>query len=86
MRRYRTEIVVPEDRCVTLHLPLEMAAGHATLTIEVESVEEGGHDQAPAAKAAARRVDMEWWEEFESGELEGEESWPLDDRLEALEL
>lgn len=79
MRRYRTEVVIPEDRLVALHLPAGLPVGRAVVTVEL--VEER---EAEPASAGGCGPGIEWWEEFGDAP-EGEEPWGLSVRLAALE-
>ncbi|MEO6808489.1 MAG: hypothetical protein ABI353_05195 [Isosphaeraceae bacterium] len=62
MRRYRTEIVIPPDHFIGLHLPPHLPEGRAVITVIVLD-----HDPETAALAEAEsdRQDIEWWEEFD---------------------
>jgi hypothetical protein len=78
VRRYRTEIVIPEDRLVALQLPTGLPTGRAVVTVQVLEVRAAGED-APEEPGG-----IEWWDEF--GEApEGDEPWGLSVRLAALE-
>lgn len=57
-RRYRTEIVIPADRFVSLQLPDDLPEGRAIVTVWVEDPEAPG-DPDPD------RQDIEWWDEFD---------------------
>jgi hypothetical protein len=64
--RYRTEIEIPEDRYVCLHLPAHLPVGRATVTVVF-------HDAPPAAMLNPDPLepdheDIEWWEEFDNGD------------------
>jgi hypothetical protein len=61
--RYRTEIVIPPDRMITLHLPLHLPEGRAVVTVNVEEP----HAAFPQ-HSDDDREDIEWWEEFEDGD------------------
>jgi hypothetical protein len=80
VRRYRTEIIIPDDRYIVLQLPAEIPTGRARVTIQVDEA-----DATDAADGATGfEDDIEWWDEF--GEApEGEEPWGLSVRLSALE-
>lgn len=67
MRRYRTEIFIPTDRTIVLHLPPELPEGRAILTVQMEELEAS---EAGGAEADPDRQDIEWWEEFEEGAAE----------------
>lgn len=85
MRRYRTEIVIPEDRLLTLHLPEDLPQGRAIVTIELSQVEDP--DDPSSLDGFDPRHDIEWWEEFgDDDEAELEESWGLPARLGTLEF
>jgi hypothetical protein len=63
--RYSTEIEIPADRFVCLHLPAHLPVGRATVTIVF-------HDAAPVEVLNTEtldpdREDIEWWEEFDDG-------------------
>lgn len=67
MRRYRTEIVIPPDRSLTLQIPASLPPGRATLIVQIdephdapESIEGDGFD------SDLDHDDIEWWEEFEN--------------------
>jgi hypothetical protein len=72
--RYRTEIVIPPDRMITLHLPLHLPLGRAVVTV---------HSEEPNATLPQNseddREDIEWWEEFEDSDaaLPPDDSVPL---------
>jgi hypothetical protein len=70
VRRYRTEILIPEDRTVVLHLPPHLPEGRASVVVVIEDEPpewaEQEHDEREMD-----HLDMEWWEEF-NGETEGE--------------
>lgn len=84
MSRYRTEIVVPSDRVVTLHLPDDFPEGRARLVVEVaEPAEFGGELEPSDADLAAD--DIEWWDEFEGDEVIDEEPSDLRNRLSSPE-
>ncbi len=84
MRRYRTEIVIPENRQVTLHLPEELAVGRAIVTIDLSLEDE--LDDPMQGDGLDPRHDFEWWEEFGDDEGEPDDSWVLSGRLGTLEL
>jgi hypothetical protein len=76
MRRYRTEIHIPADHAILLHLPAHLPEGRATVTVVVADAEEDpAGSEAFAAEVDLEGQDIEWWEEFE-----GEEEW-ADDAL-----
>ncbi len=59
LQRYRTEIVIPADRLVTLALPPHLPEGPAIVTILIASpTDEADHDD-PNDHGRA------WWEEFD---------------------
>ena len=62
MRRYRTEIHIPPDRTIVLHLPPDLPEGRAIITVQVEEPEAA---DALGAESDPDRQDIEWWEEFE---------------------
>ena len=65
MRRYRTEILIPPDRTIILHLPAHLPEGRAMVIVQVE-----GDDRDAPHEADPDRQDIEWWDEFD--DLEGE--------------
>jgi hypothetical protein len=61
LHSYRTEILIPPDRCVCLYLPERLPEGRATVTVLVHEP-----DADPAASEVdPDRQDIEWWDEFE---------------------
>ena len=70
MRRYRTEIHIPADHAILLHLPAHLPEGRATVTVVVAEEEEAAGAEAFAAEVDLEGQDIEWWEEFD-----GEEQW-----------
>lgn len=98
MRRYRTEIVIPASRLVTLQLPEGLPPGRARVTVAlaaepaVAAPEMNGAAEVdvevevePALDhLAAPRDDYEWWEEFGDAS-ESDEPGSLTVRLVALE-
>jgi hypothetical protein len=62
VRRYRTQIVVPPDRTVVLHLPEHFAEGPARLVIEIAEPDD---EADPGLDERLDQEDIEWWEEFE---------------------
>ncbi|HEX8199515.1 MAG TPA: hypothetical protein VF590_03445 [Isosphaeraceae bacterium] len=70
MRRYRTEIHIPADRAILLHLPAHLPEGRATVTVVVADEAEDAATPDLAAEDDLEGQDIEWWEEFE-----GEEEW-----------
>lgn len=64
LRRYRTEIVIPPDRFIGLHLPPHLPEGRAVITVIVLDPD---LDASPLAEAESDRQDIEWWEEFDDG-------------------
>jgi hypothetical protein len=82
VRRYRTEIVIPADRYIGLHLPPDMLEGRAIVTISI--VESDVVEAVPEEDFV--RHDIEWWDEFEGEEAETtDEPWGLAVRLSSLE-
>lgn len=69
MRSYRTEIVVPPDRVLVLHLPEDLPEGRASVIIlpltepPVHKLVE--NESEPCDELDFKSRDMEWWEEFE---------------------
>ena len=68
MRRYRTEIRIPADRAILLHLPPELPEGRAFVTVVVADEEEPGPDEAGPPEDDPEGQDIEWWEEFDGQE------------------
>jgi hypothetical protein len=68
MRRYRTEIRIPADRAVLLHLPPDLPEGRAIVTVVVADEEEPGAEVAAPPEADLEGQDIEWWEEFDGEE------------------
>jgi hypothetical protein len=70
VRNYRTEVVVPDDRVLVLHLPEDHPAGRALVVVQAIDAELGaalepdGDDLADAFDLD--RADIEWWDEFEA--------------------
>jgi hypothetical protein len=70
VRRYRTEVVIPADRSIVLHLPQDLPEGRATIVVQVEDDSDGtdslglGEDELGDV-LGLNRHDIEWWEEFE---------------------
>jgi hypothetical protein len=81
MRRYRTEIHIPADHAILLHLPAHLPEGRATVTVVVADEDEGaaGAD-AFAAEVDIEGQDIEWWEEFEGEEGRADEALDLPSR------
>ena len=79
MRRYRTEIVIPASRLVTLLLPEGLPTGRATVLVVLE---ESADDEVEPEHDF--RDDYEWWEEFGDA-TEADEPDGLAVRLVALE-
>lgn len=70
MRRYRTEIVIPADRTIVLHLPEDLPEGRAALIVQMEETGDDTFgfetDEDDLADLLdAQDQDFEWWEEFE---------------------
>lgn len=60
MKKYRTQIVIPPDRVVVLHLPSQLREGHATITVQIDEPDSHHeHEHDPDHQ------DIEWWEEFD---------------------
>ena len=71
MRRYRTEIHIPADHAILLHLPAHLPEGRATVTVVVaDEDEDAAGAEASTAEIDLEGQDIEWWEEFD-----GEEAW-----------
>ncbi len=88
MRRYRTEVVIPEDRYVALQLPADLPAGRAVITVSIveEAVEPvSEHREAEDREEIERLDDIEWWEEFGDDDPETEQGRALASRLGAPE-
>lgn len=81
MRRYRTEIVIPADRVVGLHLPSHLPTGRAIVTVLIVEPESGDFPSA----LDHDRQDIEWWEEFGAESEDADDFTALDSRLGALE-
>jgi hypothetical protein len=60
--RYRTEIVIPEDRYVSLQLPDDLPAGRAVVVVTIEEPIDLGPPEGIWPEAEAE--DIEWWDEF----------------------
>lgn len=70
MRRYRTEVVIPADRCLTVQLPDSLPTGRAVLIVQVEEPDDAFEsDQAEGLDSDLNPDDIEWWEEFEDEPL-----------------
>jgi hypothetical protein len=80
VRRYRTEIVIAEDRFVVLQLPPDVPTGRAQVLVQVEEPDPADREDAPASFDE----DIEWWDEFGEAPA-GEEPWGLSVRLSSLE-
>ncbi len=69
LSRYRTEILIPEDRVLVLHLPEELPVGRAIVVVEPfetgSEPTDGWHEDDLSEVFDLERGDMEWWEEFE---------------------
>jgi hypothetical protein len=68
MRRYRTEIHIPADRAILLHLPPDLPEGRAFVTVIVADEPEAGSDETAPPEADLEGQDIEWWEEFDGQE------------------
>ena len=66
MPRYRTEIVIPPDRAVTLQLPGSLPAGPAVVWVVVDgpSPDLGDDDLVDEAGDLDAR-DIEWWDDLD---------------------
>jgi hypothetical protein len=70
VRRYRTEIVIPASRLVTLQLPEGLPPGRAVVSVAVAVAEPAGDAAEPGDHAGAAvgflggEADYEWWDEF----------------------
>ena len=62
MRLYRTEIVIPPDRYVSLQLPADWPEGRAHVTVLAA---EPDPEEVAGAELDLDRQDIEWWDEFE---------------------
>lgn len=62
MRRYSTQIVIPNDRLVVIQVPESVPEGAALLTILAPETEPDGNG---AEESEDDLRDIEWWEEFE---------------------
>ncbi len=67
MARYRTEIVIPRDRVLIIHLPDDLPEGAATLLVESASLA-----NAPMGPTSSDddREDIEWWENLDDSAVE----------------
>lgn len=68
MRRYRTEVVIPADRCLTVQLPDSLPTGRAVLIVQAEEFEatlDPDLDEGLDPDLNPDPDDIEWWEEFE---------------------
>lgn len=73
MFRYRTEIIVPEDRYVWLKLPDDAPLGPAVVSVLFQDAESDRRrvptnstdDSDPVTAEEPDHDDIEWWEEFE---------------------
>jgi hypothetical protein len=66
--RYRTEIVVPADRFLSLQLPPGFPEGPAAVTVHVHlepADPEAGRPDDAAPDDDPDHEDIEWWDEFE---------------------
>lgn len=66
LRGYRTEILVPEDRVLLIHLPEDIPTGRALVVVQPLDDGLGEPDDDLAAALDLDRTDMEWWDEFEA--------------------
>jgi hypothetical protein len=67
VRSYRTDVVIPDDRVLLIHLPDDLPVGRAVVIVQAmggDGLETDGDDLAAALDLD--RADMEWWDEFES--------------------
>jgi hypothetical protein len=69
VRRYHTEVVIPADRTLVLHLPNDLPEGDATLIVQMvePSIRDAScdHDDDLTDLLHVKDQDIEWWEEFE---------------------
>jgi hypothetical protein len=79
--RYRTEIVIPDDRYVSLQLPRDLPAGRAVVVVTIEEPA----DLAPDEDLWPEAEDIEWWEEF-GDDTADDQARPLRHRLDVLEV
>ncbi len=63
MLRYKTEVIIPPDRYISLQLPEELPEGHAIVTVVFQP--NPASSQAAAPEDNPENQDIEWWEEFE---------------------
>lgn len=63
MRRYRTQILIPPDRTVVLHLPAAIPEGWAVVTVHMQEADANDHHEVDPD-----HQDIEWWDEFEDDE------------------
>jgi hypothetical protein len=81
VRRYRTEIVIPASRLVTLQLPEGLPPGRAIVSVAVAPPEDAVAVDSPIDGLDAGD-DYEWWDEFGDA---SDEPGSLAVRLVALE-
>ncbi len=62
MIRYRTEVIVPDDRYIHLKLPADAPLGRAYVVVEFDSPTKPGDHHERLDR------DFEWWDEFDSDE------------------
>jgi hypothetical protein len=65
VRRYRTEIQIPADRVVVLHVPDDLPIGPASVLIQVEAPAPRPGEDDPGFDFDLDGQDIEWWEELE---------------------
>jgi hypothetical protein len=85
MRRYWTEIVIAEDRCLTLHLPDHIPTGRALILIEIPVAGDVDTDVEDSEDSGPPQ-DIEWWDEFGGDDIEIGQTRVLRARLGALEV
>jgi hypothetical protein len=59
---YRTEVVIPTDRVLVLHLPDDMPLGQAVVTVRVEEPATAPVPQPLTETLDLDNQDMEWWD------------------------
>lgn len=60
MIRYRTEVIVPDDRYIHLKLPADAPSGRAYVVVEFDS------PGKPDDRHERLDREIEWWDEFDS--------------------
>jgi hypothetical protein len=81
VRRYRTEIVIPQDRIVELHLPENLPTGRAVVTVLIVDSQPGDD----SVGTDHDRQDIEWWEEFGDDADDTQDDAGIESRLSSTE-